>query len=192
MGRDKALLPWPPSGADAGQTFLSAAIESLIPFTEMVMVVVGKNESELAPIVFAHGAFLVKNPKPERGQFSSLQIGLQEVLNRGRDAAIVTLVDRPPASPATLQTLCDEFSSTPSGTWALIPEHAGIHGHPIVLGIEMIEVFLKSPATASARELEHEYREHIAYVPVNDPAVARNVNTPEEYAALCSPAPSQP
>ncbi len=186
MGRDKALLLWPP-GADTGQTFLSAAIESLIPFTEMVMVVVGKNESALAPIVFAHGAFLVKNPKPERGQFSSLQVGLQEVLNRGRDAAIVTLVDRPPANPATLQILHDEFSNAPSGTWALIPEHSGHHGHPIVLGIEMIEAFLKAPATANARELEHEYREHIAYFPVNDPAVARNVNTPEEYAALCSP-----
>ena len=37
-------------------------------------------------------------PIPSRGQFSSLRVGLHEVLNRGRDTAIITLVDRPPAS----------------------------------------------------------------------------------------------
>ncbi len=63
---------------------------------DVVLVVVGKNEAALAPIVYANGASLVVNPDPERGQFSSLRVGLQEVLNRGRDAAMVTLVDRPP------------------------------------------------------------------------------------------------
>jgi len=60
----------------------------------------------------------------------------------------------------------------------------GKHGHPIVLGREMIEVFLKAPATATARDVEHRYSEHIEYLPIEDPAVAVNINTPEEYAAL--------
>src|SRR6516225_6055215 len=80
MGRDKALLPW------LGGTFLSAAIRALQPLSDLVIVVVGANASELAPIVNANAGFMVVNPGPERGQFSSLQIGLQEVLNRGRDA----------------------------------------------------------------------------------------------------------
>ena len=56
-----------------------------------VLVVAGKNEAALAPVVYANGASLVVNPDPDRGQFSSLQAALHEVLNRGRDAAIVTL-----------------------------------------------------------------------------------------------------
>jgi molybdenum cofactor cytidylyltransferase len=99
MGRDKALLPWPPAApgsAPSGQTFLSAAIQALEPFSEKVIVVAGQNEGALAPTVYATGASLVANPEPERGQFSSLQVGLQEVLSHGRDAAMVTLVDRPP------------------------------------------------------------------------------------------------
>src|SRR5260370_41552170 len=79
MGRDKALLPW------QGSTFLLAAIQALRPLTEFVIVVAGENEAILAPIANAEAAFLVRNPDPSRGQLSSLQCGLENVLDRGRD-----------------------------------------------------------------------------------------------------------
>jgi molybdenum cofactor cytidylyltransferase len=189
MGTAKALLPWPPAGPgtpSSGQTFLSAAIESLNSFSEMVLVVAGKNASNIAPVVFANGAFLVTNPVPERGQFSSLQIGLHEVLNHGRDAAIVTLVDHPPVSLATLQKLCDAFALAEYGKWAVVPEYQGKHGHPFLVAREMIEAFLRAVPTANAREIEHQHQQHIEYLGVDDPAVTLNVDTPEDYAALSS------
>ena len=103
MGKDKALLPWPPPPAHenyvVGDTFLSAAIRSLSRMTEMVLVVGGHNSSSIAPVVYAQGASLITNQDPGRGQFSSMQVGLREILSRGRDA-------RP----------CNgEYSSTPFG-----------------------------------------------------------------------------
>ena len=187
MGRDKALLPWPPSASGAApsnETFLSAAIRSLSLATEFVLVVVGKNEAALAPIIYAHGASLVVNPDPGRGQFSSLQIGLREVLNRGRDAAMITLVDRPPVRTPTMQTLRDAFETADQNTWAVVPEFSGKHGHPYLVGREMMEAFLRVPATSIARDIEHQHQKHIRYVPVDDPLVALNINTPEDYAAL--------
>src|SRR5438270_13934259 len=92
MGREKALLPWPKESNKTSETLLSAAIRALSDHCDLVLVVAGKNESIVAPIIFSEGAFLVRNPEPERGQFSSLQSGLHEVLNRGRDSAMVTLV----------------------------------------------------------------------------------------------------
>ena len=189
MGRDKALLPWPPPVAGqaiSNDTFLSAAIRSLLLSTDFVVVVVGQNEPGLAPIIYADGASLVVNKDSSRGQFSSLQIGLSEVLNRGRDAAMVTPVDRPPVSPATLQILHDAFEAADPNTWAVVPEFSGKHGHPYLVGREMIEAFLRVPATSIARDIEHQHQEHIQYVPVDDPLVALNVNTPEDYAALLS------
>jgi molybdenum cofactor cytidylyltransferase len=185
MGSDKAFLPWPP-GAATGQTFLSAAIEALEPFNDMVIVVAGNNEEILAPVVYAAGAVLVRNPAPERGQFSSLQVGLREVLNRGRDAAMVTLVDRPPVGRATLETLRAGFETAVATgkKWAAVPEYSGKHGHPILAEREMIEAFLRAPATATARDIEHQNHAHIAYISVDDPLVALNVNTPQDYAAL--------
>jgi molybdenum cofactor cytidylyltransferase len=187
MGTDKALLPWPPvsPGQVASKTFLSAAIDSLALVSDAVIVVAGKNRESLAPIVYANGASLAINHDPDRGQFSSLQTGLQEVLNRGRDAAIVTLVDRPPVTTATIERLHAAFGSAIARwKWAAVPEYNGKHGHPIFLAREMIEAFLKAPATASARDIQQENREHIVYVEVDDPLVTVNVNTPEEYSAL--------
>ena len=186
MGRDKALLAWPPlpEPISSAGTFLSAAIRSLAASTDFVVIVAGKNETSLAPVAYAHAASLVVNPDPARGQFSSLQIGLREVLNRGRDAAIITLVDRPPAAMATVQTLREAFESAAQKTWAVVPEFSGKHGHPYVVGREMIERFLREPVTGNARDLEHRYQDHIQYVPVSDPFVAMNINTPQDYAAL--------
>jgi molybdenum cofactor cytidylyltransferase len=187
MGTDKALLPWPPPVAGqppSKETFLSAAVRSLTLATDFILVVAGKNEAALAPVAYANGASLVTNPDPSRGQFSSLQVGLHEVLNRGRDAAVITLVDRPPVSAATVRLLRDAFESASQNIWAVVPEHSGKHGHPYLAGRELIEVFLQASPAATAREVEHRYQEHIQYIAVNDPFVALNINTPEDYAAL--------
>jgi len=187
MGTDKALLPWPPAvptQAILAETFLSAAIRSLSLETDAVIVVAGENEGNLVPVVYANGACLVRNPAPERGQFSSLQVGLQEVLNRGRDSAMITLVDRPPARLETIKRLREAFSAAPNEIWAVVPEYAGKHGHPYVAARELIEVFLKAPPTDTAREIEHQHQEHIQYLGVDDPFVTMNVDTPQDYAAL--------
>jgi molybdenum cofactor cytidylyltransferase len=188
MGTDKALLPWPPPAsarqASGGQTFLSAAICALSELTEMVIVVAGRNTPNLEPIVYANAAFLVENPDPSRGQFSSLQVGLQEVLNRGRDAAMVTLVDRPPPPSATLEKLCQAFAAVDHSIWAVVPEYKGKHGHPVMLKREMMDKFLKAPATATAREIEHLNQDHIEYLTVDDPSVTLNIDTPGDYASL--------
>jgi len=190
MGRDKALLPWPPNAASnparPASTLLSSAIQSLAEHCELVIVVAGKNEANLQPVTWAQGAFLISNPSPERGQFSSLQTGLREALNRGRDNAMITLVDRPPAQQATLVELIERFIQRAHETWAVVPEFGGKHGHPILAGRDMIEKFLRAPTASSARDVEHAHREHILYVPVNDPLVIRNIDTPEDYASIKS------
>ncbi|MGH9547228.1 MAG: nucleotidyltransferase family protein [Terriglobales bacterium] len=190
MGSDKALLPWPPVANGmpfSGETFLSAAIRSLSSVTDQVVVVVGNNESELAPVVYVAGGSVVRNAAPENGQFSSLRLGVQAVLDLGRDAVMITLVDRPPASAAALVSLKAAFETAPPEIWAVVPEYNGRHGHPFLAGREMMEAFLKAPASGTAREVEHQHQQHLQYVPLDDPQVAMNVNTPEDYAALLNP-----
>jgi len=187
MGRDKALLPWPPHATESalGGTFLSAAIALFAPYVDIVLVVAGKNAHDLTPIVYANGASLVVNPEPERGQFSSLQTGLQDVLNRGRDAALITLVDRPPVKRETIERLDEAFDrALHQGKWAVVPEYQGKHGHPILAGREMIEAFLKAPASSSARDIQQAHQDKISYVAVDDPLVVANVDTPEQYSSL--------
>jgi molybdenum cofactor cytidylyltransferase len=194
MGSDKALLQWPPASVagSSGKTFLSAAIQSLNAYNDMVIVVVGKNEANLSPVIYSTGASLVRNAAPEQGQFTSLQAGLREVLNRGRDAAMVTLVDRPPVKAATLESLLAAFVAAADNIWAVVPEYRGKHGHPIIVGREMIEIFLRAPAAGSPGDIQHQYQQHIEYASVDDPFVAWDVNTPQEYETLLSRNSTQP
>jgi molybdenum cofactor cytidylyltransferase len=189
MGRDKALLPWPPSlspNTPSGGTLLSAAIKALSDYCDLVIVVAGKNETALRPVIYGCGAFLALNPNPDLGQFSSLQVGLHEVLNQGRDAAMVTLVDRPPPQSTSLKALSSAFANRNHDVWSVVPEYQGKHGHPILIGREMIEAFLKAPATSVARDIEHANQQRILYVPVSDSQVTANIDTPEQYASIQS------
>ena len=191
MGTEKALLPWPATVRvevnPEGRTLLSAAIAALKTQTEQVVVVAGANAATLAPIIDTCGAHLVVNPEPDRGQFSSLQAGLREVAARAYDAAMITPVDCPPLTAATLERLRAEFEqAAAAGHWAVAPEHDGRHGHPLLAGRELIDAFLRAPVSANAREVKRAHAELIKYVPVAEPLISVDLNTPEEYAALTS------
>jgi molybdenum cofactor cytidylyltransferase len=196
MGTDKALLPWPPAlpgtVASSSQPLLSAAISAFKPFAEAIVVVAGKNADNIAPVVLANGALLVRNPAPERGQFSSLQVGLREVLARGCDAAMIAPVDCPPLPAATLEQLCASFEQALSvGKWAVAPENNGKHGHPLLAGRALIEAFLQAPSSSNARAVKRTCLQSIEYVTVPDALIRADVNTPEEYAALVAQSRSQ-
>jgi len=183
MGTEKALLPWPPHSAD-GTTLLSAHIAALRPHTQAVVVVTGRNGERLGPVIAACGAAMAVNPEPERGQFSSLQAGLGAVIEKGFGAAMITPVDCPPLSAASLEKLCVEFERTlRKGLWAVTPEHEGRHGHPLLAGSALIEAFLSAPLSSNAREVKHAHAAHIAAVPVAEKLRSAGMNTPAEYSA---------
>jgi molybdenum cofactor cytidylyltransferase len=188
MGQEKALLPWPPAANGAspkGETLLSASIAALKPFAEAVIVVAGHNASSIAPVVNASGASMVQNPAPERGQFSSLQIGLRELLARGCDAAMITLVDSPPLCESSMALLIAAFErALANGKWAVAPEHNGKRGHPLLANSALINEFLAAPVTSNARQVKRAHSEKFESVPVPDEILSADVNTPEQYAAL--------
>ncbi len=179
MGQDKALLPW------RGRTFLENAILSFSNETDLVIVVTGKNTESLKPTIYAcGGAFLAVNSQPENGQLSSLQVGLGAVLDHGRDAALVTLVDRPVPAQQTVALIRSHLLAVlDQDKWAVIPDYQGKHGHPIAVSREMMEAFLRAPLSSTARDVEHANQAHIEYLPVNDPNIVMNINTPQEYEA---------
>ena len=98
---------------------------------------------------------------------------------------MLTLVDRPPVRPETVESLEAAFlQALTAQKWAVVPENNGKHGHPIIIGRDMVEAFLKAPENATARDVEHQHREKINYVSLPDSMIAVNINTPEDYAAL--------
>ena len=186
MGRDKALLPWPPgTSASLAQTFVGAHINALRNHCDLVVVITGANTTSIEPVAYSLGASVLQNHAPELGQFSSLKLGVQDVLNRGRDSAIISLVDRPPVSQATLAKLHAAFlDALEEDLWGVVPEFKGEHGHPYFAGRDLVEAFLRAPLTATARDVMHANAAKLRYVPVEDPNATLNIDTPEDYATL--------
>ncbi len=196
MGRDKALLHWPPAASGStpspNATLLSASIAALQPFTQAVIVVAGKNAINVASVIAARGARMVENPDPDRGQFSSLQVGLHAVLEQGFSAAMITLVDCPPLSSASMELLCVAYDEALTrGKLGVAPEKDGRHGHPMLVSRKMIDAFLAAPVTSNARQVKWAHPLAIQYVSVPDSLLSIDVNTPEEYAALATPSTSK-
>jgi CTP:molybdopterin cytidylyltransferase MocA len=67
--------------------------------------------------------------------------------------------------------------------WAVVPEHEGTHGHPLLANRNLIDAFLKAPITGNAREVLHANASRIVYVPVPESLAKAGLNTMEDYAA---------
>jgi molybdenum cofactor cytidylyltransferase len=180
MGRNKSLLPWPPGNTE-GTTFLSSAISSIKTVTESVVVVFGKNWNELEPIATSLSAHVAVNPDPDRGHFSSMQVGLQKLATLGCDTAIITPVDRPPIGERNMEALRRAYEQCSDGVWAMIPTHNGENGHPLIAGARLIDALLRAPVESNAHQVMSSCCHHLRYLDLNDPAVTLNVNTPCEY-----------
>lgn len=180
MGSNKGLLPWPP-GNTGGHTFLSSAISSIKVVTQSVVVVVGRSRNQLEPTATSWAAQVAVNPEPERGHFSSMQIGLQKLVALGCDTAIITPVDRPPLAERHLEALRRAYEQSSDDAWAMIPTHNGKNGHPMIAGPQLIAALLRARVESNAHQVMSEHADHLSYLELDDPTVTLNVNTPEEY-----------
>jgi CTP:molybdopterin cytidylyltransferase MocA len=98
---------------------------------------------------------------------------------------MITPVDCPPLTTASLERLSDSFQrALPQGIWAVAPENDGKHGHPLLVSRELIAQFLDAPDTGNAREVLHAHAQRVAYIRVPDSLEKAGLNTPEDYEAL--------
>lgn len=170
MGRPKALLPF------AGSTFLETVLGRLEGAGIPPLVV---TSPELA--LESCGRRVVVNPHPELGQLSSLRVGL---LAGGTEApwVLVALVDHPAVAPATYRALRQAAEAGGAHLWA--PSYRGRRGHPVVFARECFEDLLEGPIDAGARWAVARHRRWRLEVPVEDPGIHTDVDTPQDYAGL--------
>lgn len=116
---------------------------------------------------------------PEDGlaMFDSLRLGLARALDSaGWRVAVVLPVDHPLVAPATVAAIVTSCST------AALPLHGGKHGHPIALAREVAErIVSRILPGPTLREVLR--AAGTVAVPVSDPAIHANCNTPEALAA---------
>lgn len=178
MGVPKALLRY------QGETFLDRLVRLFEEHCTPVVAVVGHSaEQVVRGLARPDAALLVLNPRPERGQFSSLQAGLRGA-GGAADAVFFHPVDTPAIEARTIARLCAVWADAPAGTLVLKPRWRGRTGHPVLIAAALARQLLTLPAESSAREVLRGHAAATLAVDVDDAGIVRDADTPADYERL--------
>jgi len=180
MGSPKALLP-----LGAG-TFLSQVLTTLrASGLDDLVVVTGAHDAEIRQAVETlamPGVRVVHNAQHADGQVASLRAALHVVDHPGIAAVLVTLVDHPLVKAETVRRLIDAWAQVRAPV--VRPVFEGRHGHPVIFASEVFGALWAVPVDAGARAVVRALGNAVHDVPVDDPGVCADVDTPGDYARI--------
>jgi len=179
MGRSKPLL------APGGQTFLARVVDSLRR-GGCRTVYVGVREADGATAEEARrlGAEVVIPHDVERGPIASVRAALE----LARDASLPTALllhpaDHPLVRPETIALLIDAMSGAGAEIQIVLPRHGDRRGHPALFRGAAVEELRNPGLEGGARTVVRSRPERVLEVPVEDPGVITNLDTPEQVQA---------
>jgi molybdenum cofactor cytidylyltransferase len=188
LGRPKALLDF------GGLTALEVALRTLREAgVTSGVVVTGEETDVIRRAVDATPFVWVVNPMPAAGRTGSVIVGLAAL--RAVDV-LLWPVDRPLASAETVRALLEaraEEEDAGSGAAgvppdapgtrsdAIVPESDGRRGHPFLLRATLRAAVLAAAPDASLREVLKAAGTRRRVVPVEDPGIHFNLDTPEAW-----------
>jgi molybdenum cofactor cytidylyltransferase len=143
-----------------------------------VTVVVGPHRGPVARELRGLGVTLVDSELWYEGRTASVHSGL-EAIPEDRDV-LYWPVDHPFVSPSTVDVLLETRDSDSLAVW-FIPTFEGRGGHPVLWRSGVRADILEVRGDAPLRSLLPEFGVLVRRVPVDDPGVVANVDTPEEY-----------
>jgi len=177
MGQPKALLHV------RGETFLETVLHGCAASgINRCVVVLGPDMDKILSQIDLSGVSVVQNPSPQTGPIGSIRIALEVLLNHPVEAALVWHVDCPHVSVSTVTMMIDRYRQ--GDIDIVVPEFDGRRGHPVIFGREVFDELLQGPDGEGARAVVRADPSRVAVVPVADPAVAEDIDTPEAYEEL--------
>jgi len=184
MGRAKASLP-----VDDRDTFLSRIVRTLLAADVDDVVVVLGHEAEAIAASFASSglpARFVINRDYDRGQLSSLKVGLGVADRPGVTAVLVTLVDVPLVAASTVRAVLDRYRETRAPI--VRPVDGSRHGHPLIIDRALFRDLRTADEDAGAKPIVRAHVSARGDVAVADEGAFADIDTSEDYRLLITDA----
>ena len=189
MGQAKAAMPF----GQTGETVLS----------RIVSVLLAGGVPRLAVIAGAHidavrrampprerRARVIEHPGWEQGQLSSLIAGLDAVDEPLLEAVLVTLVDVPLVTAATVAAVISAWRRTHAPIVRPVDPSTSLraggqrHGHPVIFDRAVFGDLRSANPNIGAKAVFATYRDRVLNVEVNDAGAFEDIDTPEDYRRL--------
>ena len=152
-----------------GKPLISYAIDSLRDYVDQVIVVTGRYDQELRPIL--NNVKVIYNPNFIDGMFSSVLTGLSLV----DDDVLILPGDIANVSKETIKKIIDNKGII------TIPTYKGEGGHPLFLNKEMVLLVKQQNRNSNLKEFINNNINKVNYVEVDDSFINFDIDTIEDY-----------
>lgn len=179
MGRPKLLLPFGES------TVIGSLIEALrLGGVARILLVLAPGDTSLQAWAARQELETTLNPAPERGMLSSILAGLRvltpEHAGQEWQPLLVSPADLPAIRPQTIRLLLESYHAAAEPL--VVPSYRGERGHPLLMAPHVVSEIENLEPDVGLRQLLDRYA--VGEIPVTDPGVVRDVDTPEAYECL--------
>jgi molybdenum cofactor cytidylyltransferase len=177
MGQSKAMLAIGP-----GETFLTRIVRTFQHAeVDDVVIVLGHDPESTRESVLRRGLSprFVLNPHYESGQLSSLLAGLNAIDRPGVAAMLLTLVDVPLVSPATVRAVVARYHATRAPI--VRPVQGALHGHPVLVDRSLFGLIRAADPAMGAKPIVRAHATAAGDIAVDDEGAFIDIDTPEEY-----------
>jgi molybdenum cofactor cytidylyltransferase len=151
-----------------------------------VVVVTGHEAAAVREALAGLDVAFVQNPSFADGMSTSLRAGLAAA--GAADAALVCLGDMPRLAAHHLDAL---IAAHGGGDTIVVPTFDKKRGNPVLWPRRYFAEIAALSGDVGARALIDRYAEHVAFLPIDDPAILIDVDTPEALAELRDPRPGR-
>jgi molybdenum cofactor cytidylyltransferase len=175
MGRPKQMLAW------QGKTLLRHVLESLINSNaDEIILVLGHEAEAIRKGLSEFQIKVVINPDYKQGMASSLRQGLL-AMDPGSEAFLVLLADQPGIGPDIINRMIREYKQANPKRGIVRPVYRGLRGHPVLIGIQYLQEARQLQGDVGARQILIDHPDDILEIDVDQDAVLKDIDTPEEY-----------
>lgn len=176
MGYPKALLPL------RDERFITRILRVLrdagLP---RPIIVLGRAAPMIQPHIQDWPADIKVNPDPDRGQLSSIQLALENVVPDCQ-AGLVWPVDQPAVSEDLVRRLTHGFLLSQSRI--ACPTFNGKRGHPVIFHRDIFAEFMEAPLAEGPKRILLSHQQEILELSTEESATVEDVDTPSDYMAL--------
>ena len=144
-------------------------IDTIRPYVDKVLVVTGKYDQELRPLL--SDVDIVYNENYELGMFSSVLKGIS-IIN---DDVLILPGDMTNISGETFDAIIKADGAI------RIPTYNNKTGHPLFLNKDMCSLLKKEDINSNLKLFVAKHEEEITLVPTNDPFIKFDIDTIEDY-----------
>lgn len=157
------------------------AAQRLRAVVPQVTAVLRPQAGELAELLDAAGINTVVCPDAALGMGHSLAYAVRQ--HRDADGWLVALADMPLIGSETIATVLEALQQ---GAPLVAPSYAGQRGHPVGFSARYLDALLALNDDRGARALLERDADRLLLIPVQDPGVLMDIDTPADLRRLDS------